>query len=147
MFTLGETPAYISFWTRAAWKCPGSSVMKRMSAMGGFPWDWPLPPPRPAPRGVPPSAALPMGRLQCDPNAEGAAGLSSRAGPPVTTPPPPPAAPPGETVGLLVEAAPGPGVLHQLTGVIARHGADITLVEILENRPAGSRTYFEVTVP
>ena len=59
----------------------------------------------------------------------------------------PPPAPPAETIGLLVEAAPGPGVLHQLSGVIARHGADIMLVEILENRPAGSRTYFEVAVP
>src|SRR5438046_5981282 len=64
-------------------------------------------------------------------------------------PPPesPPPAPPAETIGLLVEAGPGPGVLHQLTGVIAHHGVDITLVEILENRPAGSRTYFEVAVP
>jgi len=68
-------------------------------------------------------------------------------GRPVTTRPSPPAAPSGETVGLLVVAAHGPGVLHQLSGVIARHGADITLVEILENRPAGSRTYFEVAVP
>ena len=59
----------------------------------------------------------------------------------------PPPGTPAETIGLLVEAGPGPGVLHQLTGVIARHGVDITLVEILENRPAGSRTYFEVAVP
>jgi energy-converting hydrogenase B subunit Q len=58
---------------------------------------------------------------------------------------PPPA--PAETAGLLVETSPGPGVLHQLSGVIARHGADITLVEILENRAAGSRTYFEVAAP
>src|SRR6266571_8143447 len=58
---------------------------------------------------------------------------------------PPPAT--GEAAGLLVETSPGPGVLHQLSGVIARHGADITLVEILENRPAGSKTYFEVAVP
>jgi energy-converting hydrogenase B subunit Q len=50
---------------------------------------------------------------------------------------------PADTIGLVVETAPGPGVLHELTGVIARHGADITLVEILENRDDGSRIYFE----
>ena len=50
---------------------------------------------------------------------------------------------PADTIGLVVETAPGPGVLHELTGVMARHGADITLVEILENRPDGSRIYFE----
>ena len=48
-----------------------------------------------------------------------------------------------DTIGLVVETAPGPGVLHELTGVMARHGADITLVEILENRDDGSRIYFE----
>ena len=37
----------------------------------------------------------------------------------------------------------GPGFLHQLTGVIARHGGDITSVQIMESSPA-SRTYFEV---
>ncbi len=37
----------------------------------------------------------------------------------------------------------GPGFLHQLTGVIARHGGDITSVQIMESRPS-SRTYFEV---
>jgi energy-converting hydrogenase B subunit Q len=49
-----------------------------------------------------------------------------------------------ESVGLLLVAANGPGVLHQLTGVIARHGGDITSVEILESRPAESRVYFEL---
>jgi energy-converting hydrogenase B subunit Q len=47
----------------------------------------------------------------------------------------------------MVETAPGPGVLHELTGVMARHRADITLVEILESGPAASRIYFETTVP
>ena len=59
--------------------------------------------------------------------------------------------PPGgatpEIIGLMVETAPGPGVLHELTGVMARHHADITLVEILESGPAASRIYFETTVP
>ena len=49
-----------------------------------------------------------------------------------------------ERVGLLLVAASGPGVLHQLTGVIARHEGDITSVEILESRPAESRVYFEL---
>ncbi len=52
-----------------------------------------------------------------------------------------------ERVGLLIEAAAGPGVLHQLTGAIARRRGDITLVEILENVPEGSRIYFEVDLP
>jgi energy-converting hydrogenase B subunit Q len=49
-----------------------------------------------------------------------------------------------ESVGLLLVAANGPGVLHQLTGVIARHQGDITSVEILESGPAESRVYFEL---
>jgi len=52
-----------------------------------------------------------------------------------------------DTIGVLVETAPGPGILHELTGVMARHGADITLVEILERGPASSRVYFEVALP
>jgi energy-converting hydrogenase B subunit Q len=59
----------------------------------------------------------------------------------------PPGPPPPETIGLMVETAPGPGVLHELTGVMARHRADITLVEILESGPVSSRIYFETTVP
>src|SRR3954468_4849795 len=57
-----------------------------------------------------------------------------------------PAAPP-ETLGLLVEAAPGPGVLHELSGVLALHRADVTLVEILDSGAQESRTYFEARVP
>jgi energy-converting hydrogenase B subunit Q len=45
-----------------------------------------------------------------------------------------------EKIGVLVEAHAGPGILHQLTGVIARHGANITSVEIVEER----QTYFEI---
>jgi len=47
-----------------------------------------------------------------------------------------------ENIGVLVEADPGPGILHQLTGVIARHAADITSVDIIEAR----QTYFEIDV-
>ena len=50
-------------------------------------------------------------------------------------------------VGVLVRAEPGPGVLHQLTGVIARHQGDIALVEIIENRPPEARVYFEIELP
>jgi energy-converting hydrogenase B subunit Q len=53
---------------------------------------------------------------------------------------------PSPRVGLLVVAASGPGVLHELTGVIARHRGDIASVEILEARPPDSRIYFEVDV-
>ena len=45
-------------------------------------------------------------------------------------------------IGLLVEANPGPGILHQLTGVIARHGANITSVDIV----AEEQTYLEIEV-
>ncbi len=47
-----------------------------------------------------------------------------------------------EKIGVLVEADPGPGILYQLTGVMARHGANITSVDIVEER----QTYFEIDV-
>jgi energy-converting hydrogenase B subunit Q len=53
---------------------------------------------------------------------------------------------PAETVGLMAETAPGPGVLHELTGVLARHRADIKLVEIVETLPDRSRIYFEAAL-
>jgi energy-converting hydrogenase B subunit Q len=52
-----------------------------------------------------------------------------------------------ETIGILVQATGRTGVLHQLTGVIARHDGDITSVDILDNWPAEARTYFEVVLP
>lgn len=45
--------------------------------------------------------------------------------------------------GLLVHTASGPGVLHQLTGVIAAHQGDITSVEIVN----AEATYFELRLP
>jgi energy-converting hydrogenase B subunit Q len=51
------------------------------------------------------------------------------------------------TLGLHVRARSGPGILHQLTGVIARHQGDITSVDIVERSPAGSRVYFEIELP
>jgi energy-converting hydrogenase B subunit Q len=52
-----------------------------------------------------------------------------------------------KTIGLLVGATSGPGVLHQATGVIAKHEGDITLVEILERTPETTRLYLEVVLP
>ena len=54
---------------------------------------------------------------------------------------------PDRTLGLLVRARSGTGVLHQLTGVIARHRGDITSVEIVERSDQESRVYFEVLLP
>jgi energy-converting hydrogenase B subunit Q len=52
-----------------------------------------------------------------------------------------------DTIGLLVQAVGRTGVLHQLTGVIARHQGDITSVEIVENQSEVARTYFEIVLP
>lgn len=49
-----------------------------------------------------------------------------------------------ETIGVIVDADNGTGVLHQLTGVIARHNGDISSVAILDNSPSNARTYFEI---
>ncbi len=48
------------------------------------------------------------------------------------------------TLGLLVRARSGTGVLHQLSGVIARHRGDISSVEIVERSSDESRVYFEI---
>ncbi len=40
-----------------------------------------------------------------------------------------------ETIAFVVRGKNGTGVLHQLTGVIARHSADISQVAILESHP------------
>jgi len=47
-----------------------------------------------------------------------------------------------EKIGIAIEADPGPGILYQLTGVIARHGGNITSVDIVEER----QTYFEIDI-
>jgi energy-converting hydrogenase B subunit Q len=51
------------------------------------------------------------------------------------------------TLGLHVRARSGPGILHLLSGVIARHQGDITSVEIVERAADESRVYFEVELP
>ena len=50
-------------------------------------------------------------------------------------------------VGIEIVARSGPGVLHELTGVIARHEGDIKSVEIIEEKPPIARIYFEIEVP
>src|SRR4051794_8751654 len=52
-----------------------------------------------------------------------------------------------DRIGLMVRARSGPGILHEITGVIARHGGDIVSVDILESRPPETRVYFEIDVP
>lgn len=49
-----------------------------------------------------------------------------------------------EQVGLLVEVRNGPGVLHLLTGVISRHGGDITSVAILDSEKPVASVFFEI---
>jgi energy-converting hydrogenase B subunit Q len=54
----------------------------------------------------------------------------------------------GERFGVMVRTGSGPGVLHQLTGVVARHQGDISSVEIIgEPRDGEARVYFEIEMP
>ena len=50
-------------------------------------------------------------------------------------------------LGLVLVTASAPGVLHQLTGVIARHNGDIRSISIIEEQLPDARIYFEVDVP
>jgi energy-converting hydrogenase B subunit Q len=52
-----------------------------------------------------------------------------------------------ERIGLVVLARSGPGVLHELTGVIAKHQGDILSVEIIDVTPPDARIYFEIDLP
>ena len=49
--------------------------------------------------------------------------------------------------GIEVIAASGPGVLHELTGVIAEHHGNILSVEILEAKPPDDLLVFEIDAP
>jgi energy-converting hydrogenase B subunit Q len=53
---------------------------------------------------------------------------------------------PGQ-VGLALTTVSAPGVLHQLTGVIARHNGDIRAVSISEDLPSETRVDFELDLP
>ena len=48
------------------------------------------------------------------------------------------------TLGLHVRVQNGPAILHELTGVIARHQGEISSLEIVERGPAETRLYFEL---
>src|SRR5260221_14473319 len=50
-------------------------------------------------------------------------------------------------IGVEIIAGSGPGVLHQLTGVIARHAGDILSIEIVQATPPGTRIVFEIELP
>ena len=52
-----------------------------------------------------------------------------------------------ERIGVLVRTGSGPGVLHQLTGVIAKHSGDISSVEISGHRDGQTSVYFEIELP
>jgi len=52
-----------------------------------------------------------------------------------------------DTHGVLVRVSSGPGVLHELTGVIAKHQGDISSVEILGHGDGEARVYFEIELP
>jgi len=47
-------------------------------------------------------------------------------------------------LGLLLSVEDRPGALHDLTGVIARHGANIVSVEIFDRRDGRATNYFEI---
>lgn len=52
-----------------------------------------------------------------------------------------------DKTGVLVRTTAGPGVLHQLTGVIARHNGDIASVEISTPRDGEANLYLEIEFP
>ena len=49
--------------------------------------------------------------------------------------------------GFLIHARSEPGVLHELTGVIAAHQGNIASVTIVEEGPPEARVYFEIELP
>ncbi len=52
-----------------------------------------------------------------------------------------------EKIGVVISVDPGPGMLYQLTGVIARLDGDITSVAIMESPAQSTRIYFEIDLP
>jgi len=47
-------------------------------------------------------------------------------------------------IAIVVETKSGPGILHQLTGVMAKHRANITTVHIISENAPNDRVYFEI---
>ena len=52
-----------------------------------------------------------------------------------------------EKFGVTVRADSGPGVMHQMTGVIAKHGGNISSIDITSEGAVDARIYFEITTP
>jgi len=52
-----------------------------------------------------------------------------------------------EKVGILLRVRSEPGVLHQMTGVIAEHHGDISFVAIVDDSKPEARVYFEIDLP
>ena len=50
-------------------------------------------------------------------------------------------------IGIQLRTSSGPGVLHELTGVIARHQGNILSVEFHEDKATHTQYYFEIEVP
>ena len=49
--------------------------------------------------------------------------------------------------GVTVRADSGPGVMHQMTGVIARHRGNISSIDITTEGTVEARIYFEIDMP
>lgn len=54
---------------------------------------------------------------------------------------------PHDKLGLVLETESAPGVLYQLTGVIARYGGDIRSISIIEEQQPNTRLYLEIDLP
>ena len=52
-----------------------------------------------------------------------------------------------ERIGLMLHTSPGPGVLHELTGVFRAHASDVLSVEIIDGGGTAPRVYFELAAP
>src|SRR5437764_9303895 len=52
-----------------------------------------------------------------------------------------------DRIGLQIRTSTGPGVLHQLTGVIAQQRGDISSVAIASQSAAEDRVYLEIDLP
>lgn len=52
-----------------------------------------------------------------------------------------------EKIGIVVHTDPGPGIMHQMAGVIAARQGNITSIAILERRAEEERIYFEIDLP
>jgi energy-converting hydrogenase B subunit Q len=52
-----------------------------------------------------------------------------------------------ERIGLVVHTDPGPGIMHQMTGVIAALDGNITSIAIMGRTQQEERIYFEIELP